>query len=291
MLRALGLAVLVAGCGASPRLLGEKIDRQGVISDRVATLRAEARAEWERRGDETALRAAIDRWREVIELRDDDREAYLMLARAHFFLGDGYLVFDPRRKDELAAAFETGIAYADRGLRALSPAFERRRRDGKDVEDSLEGLPPEAVPYLYWYANNLLRWAHVRGTFTIMGEYKRAHRLMSVVEKLDPGYFYGGADRYFGAFLCGAPGIAGGDLEDGKKRLDASLRRAPDFFETRILVAELYAVKTHDRALYESTLRYVLDTPLERLPEAAPENERARKKARNLLEMTERRFK
>ncbi len=256
----------------------------------TGTLWAEANDLWARRDDEASLREAIARWKRVVELRDDDHEAYLMLARACYFLGDGFLVFDPARKDELAAAFEEGLAFADRGLRALSPEFERKRRDGEPVDVAIGGLGRDAVPYLYWYANNLLRWAHLRGTFTVMKEHKRANALMKTVEQLDPAYFFGGADRYFGAFLAGAPGIAGGDLEDGRRRLEASLERAPHFFETRIYLAELYAVKKKDRALYVSALRTILDTPLDRLPEAAPENVRARKKAENLLKLTDRRF-
>ena len=268
--------------------------RQVPAVDRHAVLWAQARAAWERRGDEAALRDAIARWREAVALRDDDHEAYAMLARAYFFLGDGFLVFDPDRRDDLRDAFEQGVAYADRGLRALSPAYEARRRGGEDADAAIAGpglgLGRDAVPFLYWYAQNLLRWAHVKGRFTLMSTYKSAHRVMSVVEKLDPDYYYGGADRYFATFLAGAPGIAGGDMAEARARFDASLRRAPAFFETRILIAELLAVKTQDKALYVSSLRYVLDTPVDVLPEIIPEQLKAKKKAEWQLKKADERF-
>jgi hypothetical protein len=284
------LALLPAACGATPRQLSRPVARAAPAGDRHAALWAQARGAWERRADEAALREAIRLLREVVAARDDDREAYLLLSRACFFLGDGFLVFDPRRKPELAATFEEGLAFADRGLRALSPTYEQRRRAGAAVDEAASGLGREAVPYLYWYAQNLLRWAHVEGTFTLMGEYKRSHRLMNLVEALDPGYFYGGADRYFGAFLAGAPGIAGGDLGAARTRFEKALARAPHFFETHILYAELYAVRTKDRTLYVRLLRAVTEAPPDILPEAAAENARARKKATGLLRRTEARF-
>jgi hypothetical protein len=286
--------VILGACGATPREIERAVVRQAPVVDRHAVLWGEARAAWERRGDEAALRDAIARWREVVALRDDDHEAYAMLARAYFFLGDGFLVFDEDRRDELRDAFEQGVAYADRGLRALSPAYEARRRGGEDADAAIAGpglgLGRDAVPFLYWYAQNLLRWAHAKGRFTLMSTYKSAHRVMSVVENLDPDYFYGGPDRYFATFLAGAPGIAGGDMTEARARFDASLRRAPAFFETRILIAELLAVKTHDKALYVSSLRYVLDTPAGVLPEILPEQLKAKKKAEWQLKKADERF-
>jgi hypothetical protein len=123
-----------------------------------------------------------------------------------------------------------------------------------------------------------------------MNTYKRAHRVMGAAEKLDPDYFYGGPDRYFASFLAGAPGIAGGDMEGARARFDASLRRAPSFFETRILIAELLAVKTHDKALYVSSLRYVIDTPADVLPDIVPEQLKAKKKAEAEIEKADERF-
>ncbi len=290
----LWLLLILCACGATPREIERAVVRQTPAVDRHTVLWTQARAAWERRADEAALREAIARWREAVELRDDDHEAYAMLARAYFFLGDGFLVFDDSRKDELTDAFEQGLVYADRGLRALSPAYEERRRAGQNADEAIAGpglaLGRDAVPFLYWYAQNLLRWAHVRGRFTLMNTYKSAHRVMSVVERLDPDYYYGGPDRYFGSFLAGAPGIAGGDMDEARARFDASLRRAPAFFETRILLAELLAVKTHDKALYVSSLRYVLDTPVDVLPEIVPEQAKAKKKAEGLIKRTDERF-
>src|SRR5262249_31263237 len=212
------LLAIVCACGATPREIDRAVVRRAPVVDRHAQLWAQARAAWDRREEEAGLREAIARWRDVVELRDDDHEAYAMLARAYFFLGDGFLVFDETRKDELTDAFEQGVVYADRGLRALVPAYEKRRRAGQNADEAIAGpglgLGRDAVPLLYWYAQDLLRWAHARGRFTLMNTYKSAHRVMSVVERLDPDYFYGGPDRYFGAFLAGAPGIAGGDMGD-----------------------------------------------------------------------------
>jgi len=288
--RRLVFVVCFAACGSTPREIGRTVARQTPAADRHAAAWEEARRAWDKRADEAALREAIARWTEAVALRDDDHEAYTMLARAYFFLADGFIVLDGKRAGELPDAFEQGLINADRGLRALSPQYEQRRQGGQSADEAIAGLGREAAPLLYWYASNLIRWAHVKGTFTVMREYKRAHRFMHAVERLDPDYYYGGADRYFGMFLAGAPGIAGGDLKQAKMRFEAALRRAPAFFETHVLYAELYAVKAGDKQLYLSSLRYVLDTPAEVLPEVVPEQSKAKKKAAALIKRTEERF-
>lgn len=286
--------VSLSACGATPHEIDRAVVRQIPGGGRHAQLWAQARAAWAHRDDEAALREAIADWRAAVDIRDDDHEAYAMLAQAYFFLADGFLVFDDQRKDELVDAFEQGLGYADRGLRALSPAYEARRRDGQTAEEAIAapalGLDRDAAPFLYWYAQNLLRWAHARGTFTLMKIYKIANRAMDAADKLDPDYYYGGPDRYFAAFLAGAPGMAGGDVQAAKARFDASLRRAPAFFETHMLLADVYAVKTKDKALYVSSLRYVLDTPVDVIPDMVPEQATAKRKAKRLLERADERF-
>jgi tetratricopeptide (TPR) repeat protein len=282
--------VCLAACGATPREVERAVDRQKSAAERHAAAWEAARRAWQKRTDEAALREAIARWKDAVALRDDDHEAYTMLARAYFFLADGFIVTDGKRADELPDAFEQGLINADRGLRALSPQYEQRRQGGQSADEAIAGLGREAAPLLYWYALNLIRWAHVEGTFTVMKEYKRSHRIMHAVERLDPDYYYGGADRYFGMFLAGAPGIAGGDVNEAKVRFQAALRRAPAFFETHLLYAELYAVKVGDKQLYVSSLRYILDTPAEILPEVAPEQLRTKVKAASLIKRTDERF-
>jgi hypothetical protein len=104
---------------------------------------------------------------------------------------------------------------------------------------------------------------------------------MEMVAQLEPDYDHAGADRYFGAFYTEAPGIAGGDVAKGKEHLDQALKLDPRYLENWVVLAERYARKAHDETLYERARRTILDTPADAVPDAVPEMEIAKKKARN----------
>jgi hypothetical protein len=52
---------------------------------------------------------------------------------------------------------------------------------------------------------------------------------------------------------------------------------------THVLIADLYATKRQDRALFERELKFVLDTPSTSIPELVPEHDIEKKKAQKLL--------
>ena len=57
-----------------------------------------------------------------------------------------------------------------------------------------------------------------------------------------------------------------------------------------VYYADVYARKAFDRELFASTLKKVLDTPADTVPELTLMNTVARQKARDLLEKTEEYF-
>jgi tetratricopeptide (TPR) repeat protein len=276
---AVAMAIAVGACGPSPSTISDPV-RRGAPP--VASAAAEAENLWSERLDVTKLRAAIDAWHSAVATRDDDARSWLMLARAHYFLGDGFLDLEHAPNDEVTRNFEDGAACADRGLRALSPTYESRRQGGMEVDEAAAGLGIEAVPFVYWWGLNAIRWADRAGWTAAARIYKHVLAVMAIVEALDPGYDHAGAERYLGAFYSAAPGLAGGDTDKGKKYLDRALEREPHDLSTWIVVAERYAAKIKDQELYDRARTTVLETPSETLPDAVPEQEIAKKKARRL---------
>jgi hypothetical protein len=243
--------------------------------------RNEAERLWPERLEEARLRAALGAWKQAVAVDDTDVASYTMAARASYLLADGFLAFDGR-KDELRKTFEDGAALADRGLRALSPRFEERRAAGAEVDQAAEGLGKEAAPLLYWWGQNAIRWADAEGWTASMRIYKNVFHAIEQVRTLDPAYDHGGAERFFGAARAESPAVAGGDLGKSREHFERALAIAPLYLENHLQLARFYARRAGDEALYDRSMQLVLDTPASVLPDAVPEQELAKRKARKL---------
>lgn len=276
---ALLVLVLAGACGSSPESITTVVKRGGAPA---LAGRSEAEALWAERLDRARLEEAIAAYRRVTELADDDAASWLMLARAEYFLADEFL--DPEHADNglVTRTFERGAAAAERGLRARFPRFEARRRAGAEVDEAAADLGLEAVPYVYWWGLNAIRWADRKGWTAALHVYKPVNRVMEKVAHLWPEYEHGGADRYLGAFYAGAPAFAGGDAEKGRRHLTRALALSPAYLETYVVVAERLARPTHDQRLFDEALRVVRDTAASVVPDAIPEQEMAKRKARTL---------
>jgi hypothetical protein len=262
------LLVLVAGCGASAKGLEGGINRNPLSGDLAAQhtkLVGEGDAAWEARADRAQLQTAIDRWEAAIKIKDDDHETYAKLARACYLMADGWLFLD-KKEPEMLAMYERGYRHAERGMAALSPDFEKRRRMGTKIEDAVKVLGRNGVPMLYWYGTNLGKWAKAKGILTIL-EYKDvAYAMISRVYELAPDYFYGAADRYFGAYYAALPKSNGGDIVKSYEHFQASMKAAPNYLGTYLLIAELYAPveddasgKAADENTFNANLQVVLN--------------------------------
>lgn len=277
---AVAIACALAGCGSSPRVYDRPVARDAAAPlDEYTRVTAAAEAAFADRLDETKLRAAIDGWTHAIELRDADATAYTSLARAWYFLADGHLAFDDKRRDEMKHAYEQAAAYADRGLRALSPAYETRRRAGDGVDAASHDLGAEAAPLLYWWALCVIRWADLDGWTTAAGIYKEVFRVMEHVRTLDPTVDHAGPERFFGAARAESPAIAGGSLTESRQFFDQAVARDPDYLETHLQIARTLAKRAGDRALFDASLAKIAATAADAVPDAIPEQEIAKRKA------------
>lgn len=289
---ALATLALVA-CGATPKGLGAKINRAPLSADQAAqhkTLVDEGNALWDQRDDPAKIREAIAKWDAAVKIKPDDAEAYAKLARACYLLADGHLAFDTTKVDEFLAMHEQGAAYAEQGMAAISPEFEKRRHAGTKIEYAVMVLNQDAVPHMYWFASNLGKWAKFKGMSTMLKHKDRIFSIVSRVYELDPNYFYGAADRYFGAYYAVAPAFAGGDLAKSNEYFQKALAKYQNYLGTHVLIAENYAPKAQDRALFERHLKFVLEAPEDIIPELAPEARVEKKKAEKLMKEADDKF-
>jgi tetratricopeptide (TPR) repeat protein len=278
--------VVAAACGASPQGLAGRINRvplSGAQVEQHRQLVAEGDAAWEQRGDRAKLEEAIAKWDAATKIKDDDHDTYTKLATAAYQLADGWLAFTD---DNALYLFthQRGVAYAERGMAAISTDFEKRRMAGTTAEDAVKVLGRNGVPLMYWYATNVGKWAKAKGFSTVLKNKERIFKIVSRVYELDRDYFYGAPDRYFGAFYAIAPAFAGGDLEKSYQHFQESLKREPKYLATYVLIAELYAPKVQDPAVFDEHLKFVMDAPLDIMPGLEPETAIEKKKATRLLE-------
>jgi hypothetical protein len=278
-------AVVASGCGAKAAGLGGGIKRGGASDQGAYSAAVQAGdAAFAAREDRAQLELSIAKYEEAVKLKDDDYVTYGKLARANYLLADGWLFFEKDTKNDLyLATFEKGYTYAQRGMAAISPELEQRLAAGVDLKDAVSLLGKDAIDLLYWYSTNLGKWGNAQDITVVLTYKDRIYTIMEMVYRLDPNFFYGAADRYFGAYYSIAPSFAGGDLDRSWTHFQATMKIAPNYVSTWNLIAEFYAPKKKDGALFDEMVAKVLAAPDDIIPELTAETKVEKRKAEALI--------
>jgi hypothetical protein len=244
---------------------------------------AAAEAAWAERGDKGRLEAAIAAWERVeAAAGGGDAATWAKLARAYYFLADGHLRKLGTDAPAYLEAFEKGTAAGERALSAGNAEFRRRVLAGDKVEDAIKVVGNESLPAMYWYAANLGKWSRAKGFAATLGNKDRVKGVMTRALELDAAFFHGGPHRYFGTLYAVAPGFAGGDLDKSREHFEKSIAIAPAYAGTKILMAETYAAKKQDAALFDRLIGEVLTMSDSAIPGLEPETRAEKEKAADL---------
>jgi hypothetical protein len=281
------LAALAASCGSTRETAwdttGGSVKLDDATRAQVAQLLADAKAEWENRADPTQAKAAVDDYKAATDLDPSNWQALTNLTHATYFYADCHLRFDEDNPDLWKNTHEEGTKAAERALSALSPAFAKEMAAGALVEDAISVLDKSAVPALYWYSSNLGRWATLESFATLLSYKDQVREIMEFCLERYPTYWYQGPDRYFGVFYARAPGFAGGDMKKSARHFNVSISAQPNYWGTRVLMAEEWAIKEDNKALFEELLNYVISGDPNVIPAIKPENECEQRKAKKLM--------
>ncbi|MGB8329597.1 MAG: TRAP transporter TatT component family protein [Polyangiales bacterium] len=282
------MAALVASCGSTRETAWDTTSKSVQLDDaaraQVAQLMADADAAWANRGDPDQVKAAIDAWTKASEIDPTNAKALSELSHAIYFYADCHLRFDEDHPDTYKNTHEQGTRAAERALSAMSPAFAEKMASGARIEDAIPVLNASAVPALYWRSSNLGRWAKLDSFATLLSYKDEIRAVMEFCLDEDPLYWYQGPDRYFGVFYAVAPSFAGGDMKKSAAHFNVAIDAHPNYFGTRILMAEEWAVKEDNRPLFEELVNYVLAGDPNVIPEIVPENTCEQRKARKLMD-------
>ncbi len=242
------------------------------------------------RDDQAKLEASIQAWEKLVETNPNHAEALTMLSRANYFLADGFLALQEGQTDREMKTYEKGADYGERALLVLEPAFGEAMRAEKKFEDAIKGISKKGMPAAYWYAVNLGRFASKQGLSARLYYKDKLRATMERILELDPKFFYGAADRYFGAFFAILPGIAGKDLDASARHFAASLETAPEYLGTKVVKAQFLAVEHDDEDMYRELLQEVLAGEETENGDIAPENRAAKRTAKKMLDEADDKF-
>lgn len=238
---------------------------------------------WELRGIPEKAREMLSAYIAVYESNPTDINLAARLSRAYYLVAN-YVETDPEKKDEL---FTRGLEVGERAL-GMIPEFKKVYQETEDLKKSLQALGPDALEVIYWTGANLGKWASEKNLLIRLGNKSKIEAYNQRVFDLDRNFFYGAADRFFGALPTRVPG---GDLNLSRFHFEKSIEIAPNYFATRTLYAEYYATKAQDRETFVKQLQYVINTPYDIIPEIAPENKYEQEYAKKLLERVDEFFK
>jgi hypothetical protein len=161
-----------------------------------------------------------------------------------------------------------------------------------DFEKELKKLGKADVSYLFWSASCWGNWIGLNlGSMEAVAELPRVELMMRRVLELDEGYYYGGPHLFLGIWYAVRPQMAGGDLNKSQTHFKKAMELGQGkFLMADVYFAQYYARKAFDRALFESTLKKVLDTPADILPDSTLLNTVAHQKAKEMLSRTDEYF-
>lgn len=284
LLLSLALAGAFGGCGgreyAFEREAAEppKETKSAIAIDTTA-LEARFQSLWSLRDDPRSLCEAIAVLKQLLDARGGQHyETLVLLSRAHYLLGE--LEEDKEKKLE---AYEAGMRYGDLALHTI-PAFREAFERTRTIEDAVVAVPASGIGAIYWDAVNQGKWANEKGKVKVLFMKDKVKKMIERVLALDERWWHGAAHRYLGSYNAALPTFAGRDLEASKRHFLRAIEIAPNYFSTRVLMAEYWARNANDRAAYKEQLELVLRTPADVLPEVAPEQRIEQRKARRLLD-------
>ncbi|MEN9722379.1 MAG: hypothetical protein RJB38_365 [Pseudomonadota bacterium] len=276
-------ALLFSGC-AFQRISGwnQEAARSELSKQEETRLLESARLHWKNRLRREELEVALREYETIARANPEHYEAQAFLARGYYLLADAHL---PDEQLEAKKSYwEIGASWGEKAL-ATQPQFRALvQNEKKSVEDALETLDRGQIEAIYWTASNLGKWAKNSNISTALKYKTRIKKMIERVQALDPEFFHGAPDRYWGAYYAALPALFGGSLEKSESFFRKSIRAHPQYLGTQVLYADILLRKRGDRKAFRSVLNSVLAAKVDLVAELEPENRLEQAKAKRLIE-------
>lgn len=270
--------LIIVACASRDAGWEKKTESISLSSSETTKLKKEAMEFWKNRSVKADLENALKRFESLHAANPSDLEPLIYLTRGYYFCAEYHHENVANKKKY----YEKGASYGEMAM-ATNAEFKQSIKSGKTVDESLKKLKVTEVPALYWTAANLGKWAKATGIAATLKFKTSIKAMVERVETLDPHYFFGAHDRYWGGYFAIAPNFAGGDMKRSKVHFDKSIVEAPDYLGTKVLMAEVYWTKEGNKQEFDKLLKDVLASKADSHPEIGPENIMEKKKAEKLL--------
>lgn len=277
------LAVSLAGCTLK---FAVARSAAGVLDDTIAALNAET--------DIVLGRDAAASLLVLLEgfIRSDPQNPALRAAAAQAYGSFAFGFLEIPEPDRARSLYRRGYAH---GIRALDPRsdFARARKSNIPAfRKSLETFGKGDLALLFWTAYCWSGWVNLsRSDPDALADLPRVAAMMERARAIDPGYFHGGPDLFFGVYYGSRSPLLGGNPKKAKAHFDRAVAASGGrFLMAKLLYARHYAVQSQNRSLFLKLLREVENAPAGLLPDQALANALARKRAHELLEKAEELF-
>lgn len=218
-------------------------------------------------------------------IAEDPGNVELLAYAAQGFYGYafGFVELDDvARADPL---YQRGFEYGRRALERLGLKSDPRDLPVDALTAAVGRLGRDAVPALFWTASCWARHIDLnRDSPASLTGIAATETFMARVRELQPDYYYGGVDLYYGVYYGARAPMFGGDYARSQSHFDKA-RAATDgrLLIVDVLQAEYLERQRFDQDGFHRLLTHVAETPADVLPEMALINEIARRRARALL--------
>lgn len=277
---------LVIGCGGRQSALMQTPGTQNAADAvKAEALASEAKALWSERGELEKATAAVAKWNEAAKADGTNPVYHRDLTYAYYFLNNVHYRWTDDRP-MVKKNYEAGVAAAEKALALSNPAFAGQIKSGSDTDavwkKALESATKEDVKALYWYATNLAKWALNNGITSLLKYKDRALLIIERCQALDSSFWYGGPARYLGAYWYKIP--FGKDPAKSRSNFEAAVAADSTYLDSKVLFAEVYAVRAEDEVLFKKLLTEVLEADAGANSDLIPENKNAQRIAKEMLE-------
>ncbi|OGL60901.1 MAG: hypothetical protein A3I72_04125 [Candidatus Tectomicrobia bacterium RIFCSPLOWO2_02_FULL_70_19] len=257
-----------------------------VVDDFLAALNAET--------DIVQAREAAATLFVMIEglLRADSANADLRRAAAQAYGSFAFAFLEEKEPARARAFYKRGRDHGLAALEAMPGMGGLLAGDVAAQREALARLREEDLPLLFWTAycwSGLVNLS--RSDPDALADLPRAEAMMARALALDPAFFHGGPDLFFGVYYGGRSRLLGGDPAKAKIHFERAVAASGGrFLMAKVLMARYHAVQAQDRALFDRLLKEVESAPAGLLPEEALANVLARERARTLMKQAEELF-
>ena len=209
----------------------------------------------------------------------------LLIAGAEAYSSYTFAFIEEKDKHLAKQMYKKGRDY---GLRALSKNKKFRDAFNKPLDEfnkALASFSKNDVPALFWTANCWASFINLsQDSIEALADIPKVVNIMKRVLALNERFYYGGAHLFFAIYYTRSHAL-GGDLN----KAAFHFKRASEISEGKflmgyVLYAKYYARQVFDKALFVSTLKKVMETRADILPELTLANTLAKEKAKILLE-------